>query len=381
MFSMFVLGAGFSKPAGLPLGSELFGEVLKRAKQTELYENILKRDIEYFLDYCRRVNRRSITEEEIDFEEFVSYLDIEHFLDLKGKDTWSSEGNRSQILIRNLIAAILYESMSRMKEQDYSLYESFVENLDPTDIIVTFNYDTIIEECLRKKGKPYRLFLDRLSEVNYRRGILDNSRDEIVLLKMHGSIDWFDAGPYDREHDYFRKEEYFQLPYHKIFRNPDIFRPKKIVEGPYFEDSLLTRIYRVEKLDIFFGREAGVTVSPLILSPSYSKTVYLDPLKELWSSFYSAGSLQKSVAIVGYSLSQHDDYTRLPLFSLIDNFQNYDPKIIKKSRLKIVDCRKTSQEIEDYKQRYPFVDWERTDCYFGGFDEKAIDILFEKDKD
>ena len=88
MYSIFILGAGFSKPAGIPLGSELFKEVLKRAKDIDLYEHILKRDIEQFLEYYNKLNDLSITEEKINFEEFISYLDIEHYLALKGSDTW-----------------------------------------------------------------------------------------------------------------------------------------------------------------------------------------------------------------------------------------------------------------------------------------------------
>lgn len=121
MYSIFILGAGFSKPAGMPLGDELFELILKEAKKNILYENILKRDIGDFLEYYNKINCSSISEEEINFEEFISYLDIEHYLALKGKDTWSTEGNRSQLVIRNLIANILYQKMSLMKESDYGL--------------------------------------------------------------------------------------------------------------------------------------------------------------------------------------------------------------------------------------------------------------------
>ena len=33
MYSIFILGAGFSKPAGMPLGDELFELILKEAKR------------------------------------------------------------------------------------------------------------------------------------------------------------------------------------------------------------------------------------------------------------------------------------------------------------------------------------------------------------
>ena len=47
---VFVLGAGFSKPAGLPLCFELFNEIIKEAKSKDLYDG-LKEDIDSFLEY------------------------------------------------------------------------------------------------------------------------------------------------------------------------------------------------------------------------------------------------------------------------------------------------------------------------------------------
>jgi len=33
-----------------------------------------------------------VNEDQINLEEFISYLDVEHFLQLKGSDHWSAEG-------------------------------------------------------------------------------------------------------------------------------------------------------------------------------------------------------------------------------------------------------------------------------------------------
>lgn len=380
MYSIFILGAGFSKPAGMPLGDEFFELILKEAKKTILYKNILKRDIERFLEYYNKINCSSITENEINFEEFISYLDIEHYLALKGKNTWTIEVNRSQLVIRNLIAKILYQKMSLMKKSDYDLYNTFAENLDPGDIIITFNYDTIIERCLERKNKLYRLFLDRFSSVSHDGGIIDDSKKEVILLKMHGSIDWFDIEKYDTSYDYYKQNDYFQLPKHAIFSNQHTFMPMKIINGPYFKDSLLNRIYRVNNLKKYFEQRNFVTESPLILSPSFNKIVYLNPLKEFWYSFYSAGSLNQKVVIIGFSLPEHDDYIKQPMFTLIDNFQNYDPKVstFKKSKLKVVDYRRNNDEIQKFKDRYSFVKWDNTKCYFDGFDRRAVEIIFEK---
>jgi len=378
LYDVFVIGAGFSKPAGIPLTSELFNLIVRDTKVTTACHNILEPDISRYLEYYNRTHPTPITEDTINVEDFMSYLDIEHYLSLKGSDTWSDEGNRSQILVRHFTARAIFDKMSSMDSEKRRLYDTFVTHLDPGDIVITFNYDTLIEDALTRNGKPYRLFLDRFTSVNHSYGVVDSKMQEIILLKMHGSIDWFDRTHFDNKLKHIRQQSLWQTPKHTIFSNPSDFMPKKIVNGPYFEDSPLQRIYKVRNLKKYFEIGNYVTDPPLILSPSFSKVVYLDPLKEFWSSFYSAGSLNRMVAIIGFSMPEHDEYVRLPLFSLIQKFQNYDPApLLKKRKLKIVDLRNDEKGLSLYKTRYSFVDWDRTDCCFEGFGQKAVDMIFE----
>lgn len=405
MFNIFVLGAGFSKPAGMPLGSELFPEVLRRAKtinlsdlfheginrtkDANLYEGILRQDIESFLKYSAKLKNSSITEDEINFEEFLSYLDIEHYLGLRGSHTWSREGNMSQMIIKNLLAQVLFEKMSSIKEEDYDLYESFVRHLNPDDLIITFNYDTILETCFENSDKAYRFFPHRLSYVGELRGLspyggtIDTEhRREVVLLKVHGSIDWFDIEPYERHHKDAMQQGSFRLPEHTIFNNPTAFKPKKIIEGPYFERSLLNRIYRVRNLEEYFKNSNLVSEAPLILPPSSNKIVYLNALREFWtsSSSYSDQPVfaAKNVIVIGFSLPKHDDYITQPLFGLISKTQDLDPEVVIKPQLKIVDYRGTDDDRQEFRNRYPFVNWNSTQCYFDGFNEQAIEMIFEE---
>lgn len=103
--NIFILGAGFSAPANIPLATNLWELILKESKKTQsrsgieytLYDNILKPDIDSFLDYknnskiCTPVD----SELNIELEEFISYLDMEDYLRLLGSDHWSSAGYSS----------------------------------------------------------------------------------------------------------------------------------------------------------------------------------------------------------------------------------------------------------------------------------------------
>src|SRR5688500_5815531 len=99
-YRIFVIGAGFSRGTGLPLGNELFCEVRKRANIQFGSDNWLSEDLAEFIEYKRRCEGTSLSEEDVNFEEFLSFLDIEHFLGLRGKDTWSKEGNETQVLVK-----------------------------------------------------------------------------------------------------------------------------------------------------------------------------------------------------------------------------------------------------------------------------------------
>jgi hypothetical protein len=378
-FRVIVLGAGFSKPAGLPLCADLFAEVIREAKRRGLYENILKKDIDAFLKYLEKTKGIKITESQINFEEFISYLDIEHFLKLKGSDHWSAEGNLSQLVVRNLIALILYRGEATMKDVDFELYEKFAERLGPGDVIITFNYDTILEKTFQRKRVPFRLFPTRYKNVTFGGGEVQDT-DEIVLLKMHGSINWFDISVYDATQKVLRECNTYVRPKHEVFaEQQEMFLLERLVGQPYPPDSPLNKIYKTATIERYLSHCSFTSAAPLIISPSHSKTVYLNPLTELWRGYNEVGIGNGTVAIIGFSFPEHDAYIQQPLYYLVDNFQNNDyfSDFLKKTNLKMVDRKQSPQEVEEFKKRYSFVDWSRTDTYFDGFDEKSLDVIFE----
>jgi len=373
----FILGAGFSRPAGLPLGNQLFSEILTLAKLRGI-EPVISQDIEFFLNYIKRTKGIKIKEEEINLEDFISYLDIEHYLTLEGKDHWSGEGNKSQMAIKNLIALLLYSYEEQVNKEQWSLYEEFASRLKPGDWIFTFNYDTVVEKALKEKNIPYRLFPYRYKKNNNGNLVLDD-RDEIVVLKMHGSINWFDKS-YTLESAKRLKQRYKEdfEPIHIVFKDPDEFGIRKLVDSPQDEDSPLRHIYILDNMKRYLGKANFLLQVPLIISPSFNKLVYMNPLREFWYGFNQKGSFVERVGIIGFSLPKHDEYIRQPLYQLIRNFQHY--KSIDKYNLKMIDYKKNQKEVREYKRKYRFVNPGKTDYYFDGFNKNALDLLFENQK-
>lgn len=122
---------------------------------------------------------------------------------------------------------------------------------------------------------------------------------------------------------------------------------------------------------------------PLIVSPSYVKISYLNPLIDLWSTFHGSGMYNAGVAIIGFSLPGYDEYVRQPLYTMIRNFVLSDTAELcrqlgtKKRDLKFVDFRDNKAKQDEYRDNFRFVDWKSTPAFFDGFGAGAIDYLFE----
>ena len=64
-------------------------------------------DLEEYIKFRTECDGKEITPNEVDFEDFMAFLDVEHYLGLRGSDTWSSDGNESQVAVKTLIGEIL----------------------------------------------------------------------------------------------------------------------------------------------------------------------------------------------------------------------------------------------------------------------------------
>jgi hypothetical protein len=68
-------------------------------------------DLASYVEFKKECDGVSLQPDEVMFEEFLGYLDVEHFLGLRGKETWSKEGNETQVIVKTLICQILTEYM------------------------------------------------------------------------------------------------------------------------------------------------------------------------------------------------------------------------------------------------------------------------------
>jgi hypothetical protein len=375
-YRIFVIGAGFSVHAGLPLGNELFEAVRDVVRHNHGSDNKLEKDLDWYLRYrhhCDGLDRDA----PVDYERFMSYLDLEHYLQLRGSDTWSDEGNISQILIRNGIQEVIWRRTPRTPTKECL---HFCQQLLPGDIILTFNYDTLIETSLDYLGKQYRLFPNRLKEVGPLMSIVDSEKEEndIQISKLHGSIDWYDKTPYIEDRKLATQHPYPWESKHPLFKDGSRFLSTRLIQGPCNPGDPLGLVYRVSDLSELVS-EQSLQFSPLLLSPSSSKILYANPLKSLWRGLQQAGGLNYGLGIIGYSLPSYDEYARQALYHLMRNYTEYHYDSVafghKKSPAKIIDFVQPGSSDWIIRKNYSFMNWSRTELNTNGFCFEGIDWI------
>ncbi len=376
---IFVVGAGFSRPAGLPLASELFSEVRRRIEDRHGRDTKFQRDLSNYIEYRTACDGVALAETTIDLEEFMSFLDIEHFLELRGSDTWSREGNESQLMIRRAIGEVIH---GRTPSGDSlpEIYYRFAERLTSRDTVLTFNYDVLLERALEHVGKPYRLFPRRFKSIGRGSNIVDTDVEEVTVLKLHGSIDWFDDRQFLELKAALLEQGSRLARIHSVFDDPSRYGARPIAEGPRSPDDPLLHIHRIRDVDAYYQRDSGFS-APFILSPSHVKFVYAEPLLSFWNGMGRSGGWNLGVSVIGFSLPRHDEYIRIGLFQMISNYQqsSWNDKLLDvlKDNVRLVDFRRDDTGVAEYKSRYCFVDPARAEYMFDGFSDEAIEFLFE----
>ncbi len=152
-----------------------------------------------------------------------------------------------------------------------------------------------------------------------------------------------------------------------------------LVDGPRFPEDSLREMHRVLNIEALYKTPLLFHAAPWLLNPSSMKLLLCDPVKEFWGEIARDGLANLGMAIIGYSLPSHDDYARQVIYRMVKKYQSLHWQEIsgqKKTPLVFIDYRSSESERVGLKQRYKFVDWDRTLCRFSGFNEDDLPVLF-----
>ena len=368
-YRLFILGAGFSKPAGLPLARELLAfvraEILNRSRSAGGQGGPLEEDIEQWT--------KLYPGQQIDLERVLAFSHRRHFLRLLGSDEYYDHGSRSIVAARRAIQRVLID---KTPADPPSLYRNFAKHLSPNDVVLTFNYDTLLEQCLDSIGKSYTL----TPEWWLTRGTPGSGQEHIDLLKLHGSVDWYDRKYHDDTVQIHRKEGDSVPDEDPIFGPQPLVQTEALSKGEtkLFGHNLLQRVFRVPNHSRYFPLHNRTTFSdvvPFLLPLAYDKLLGYDAILDLWENLHRTMDGFSSIFVIGYSMPPYDSYAFEALGQLFVDYQQRDDKTLFGNRRVPIQLVTFTNSREDALKNMPFLDPTKTRVWYQGFSDDSLDWL------
>jgi len=340
IYRAFILGAGFSEPAGFPLTNSLLKAIHCTASRQSFpdqdYEygqaEWLLEELKYFYpsaDFSHEMILNNDLPKDFDIEKFLSLESVVSACQLNTSEQYDEHGSRFFGYLKRWIAQTIYDHQQKAIRNTPDFYNRLVSLLKDS-LVFTFNWDTYLEYLLDQNNLPYELD----SRSNLKRGV-------IPLFKLHGSVDWFSLPSDDNRREWMD------------------FRPL----GNTFGDLSRAKT-NTHRLKDYYEE----LLSPWIIVPAYDKVDQIRQLGDQWSLLYMFFQSELEVIIIGYSMRKDDYHTQAIIY----------PQLVHGSRegyikVKVIDYARTQDEINLVKNRYA----EITNCqfYLNGFCDEAISFL------
>ncbi len=172
--TVFAFGAGASRHAGYPLAPQMGGELLRF---------MLKYPHDWF-----QASAQTLVEEfgeSPNIEDLISNIEIK--IDaLENATDFDDRFLRSKLIYaRGHVAHTLRAWFLTLHNSSANLYTQFANRIVKSgDTVITFNYDDSLDRELKRAGK-----WDLSHGYGFPLGDA-NTRSEVLMLKLHGSINW-----------------------------------------------------------------------------------------------------------------------------------------------------------------------------------------------
>jgi hypothetical protein len=341
---VFIIGAGFSVPAGLPATKDLLTLLHSKASEQEYYTSVglcefgqaemLLDELKYYyplLGLTHKKLKSSKVTQKINIEQFLSFISADSaFLYSGGK--FNEHGSKFLAFLKIWLGEIFFEKQNELFKKMPSFYSEFVKKLNKS-LIITFNWDLLIETLFEEQGIDFRYQLNADD--------FDKRKNSVPLLKLHGSIDWF-----SRNYSYLNSLDFEQ----------------ETGIGSSFE-----KIMRLKgDLNVHYNNY----LSPWIVIPNFDKLNQLREYGDLWDSPWRYLDDKLEVIFIGFSFRKDDFHTRAFLY----------PKLVYGSRkgqfkVKVIDLAKNEADRIRIKNRFKGI----KDCefWFEGFNKKSIEFIFQ----
>jgi hypothetical protein len=264
---IIILGAGASASCGIAIARDILRASMLRLAKRDSAKATPVHDLLHYLypGFNDDLSNYPNVEDFLNLVEMAKTFHTDAFMKSK---KWSP--TRLQDVMDITLRAITEYIWDFMADADRRRVLSGLiqELVRPGDVIVSFNWDFMIDLALEDDPRSLAIAYTYPA---------DNS---VVLLKPHGSIDWFQKDklrkdPKLRSEMRHRATGVYFYPYFHLAENPDL----------------------VESL-------------PFIVPPLAAKE-YKGFLERIWRGIYRAVAAANELYIVGYSLPREDQFARL----------------------------------------------------------------------
>jgi hypothetical protein len=187
---VFILGAGFSKQTGMPLAAELTPLLIEKFKEYEQEEALSWfEELNETMNWLEGAGGGKSTKINIEEVFDLAYFDVlrwrmeQQRCPLGRNDGSGTPWNQAESInawleqMEDDLRDVIWEGQQAGKNKMEGI-RRYTQNLREDDVILTFNYDTLIEKTLTEFKIPWSY------------GFSQEKREGTVILKMHGSINW-----------------------------------------------------------------------------------------------------------------------------------------------------------------------------------------------
>lgn len=302
---VFIFGAGFSKPAGMPLAHELLEPLSVMVENDEMRDWLLQmQEISSWMNHDPDGYRLNI-EELLHIAQFdiEKYHLAQHFCPvgrIHGPGTPWSSAESVRAWLQNLEEDLRDVILERDEKADLGPISRWANQVRAGDAVMTFNYDTLVERALADCGKSWN------------HGFGAEMPADVNVYKLHGSIDWIVAHRIE------------QLDSLKMLFDKENLNRSEEATGHVEEDLRLWRVPSRESLGKWITkrhlqwvpngavpREVGIAglgaYKPLHRIPGLGYT---------WAKGMYRLSEADCAIVVGFSMSDFDTFARMQFASV-----------------------------------------------------------------
>ena len=305
----------------------------------------------------------------IDLERVLAYSHRKHYLRLLGSDEYYEHGSGSIVAARKAIQQILIAATPSAPPPPY---RTFARRLSPNDLVLTFNYDTLLEQAPDDVAKPYTL----TPEWWLSRDTPESGQEYVDLLKLHGSVDWCSRQYHDDTIRWHYKQGHDVPDRDPIFGPKPLVQPEPLSRGPVevHGQRILAQVFRVPNHSEHFPFEEGLGtyVVPFVLPLAHDKLLGHDAILDLWENLHRTMDSFSAIIMIGYSMPSYDNYAYEALGRLlVDYQQGGDTTYWEQRRVPIQVITKTDSEQSALRDM-PFLDPHKTRVWHKGFSDESL---------